>query len=486
MDGPDPISDLGLGCPFNGTFYICKDSPTRFIGCCTLNPCGDRKGLCPDEHLEPATFEPRHKIPPQSCINDNIAVSWHTCPDTSPPFLGCCAVDPCHRGGCPDRELRAAKLSDKKNDADLFTEGSSTGSGPEENPSASLPIVTATLTASYISTKTIGTGIDATSTLSATFPGSQPPGKKGLSGGVIAGIVVGIVFFLVLVPFVAYIYSCCKRRRSRTPPRKSINPSSIHSLHKGAMSSTGSIYGIVHEGHMTGIQVSSRTPSSHDLGQEIHTRASSGEQHLQQESGERWTRQPQPSEATRSRPNFTIPREPVQRPNTNQASMPYPSTRQPPYPSSKDYLKRYDWGTQTEPWTPGVEFPGNTEALLSTNLPDTIVDRPQSPIAKLATNIETTISIDLPNTPVDQPRSPIAELPTNTETSISTARPSTPIYDIGLHDPGRRHPESPPRPPTTRPGTAPLSNIAERQPADGTASENIVATLLARQSSHDQ
>ncbi|RSL82366.1 hypothetical protein CEP51_005186, partial [Fusarium floridanum] len=62
MESPDPISDLGLDCPFNGTFYICKDSPTRFIGCCTLNPCGTRKGLCPDEHLEPATYDSRPTV----------------------------------------------------------------------------------------------------------------------------------------------------------------------------------------------------------------------------------------------------------------------------------------------------------------------------------------------------------------------------------------------------------------------------------------
>lgn len=377
MDGSDPISDLGLGCPFNGTFYICKDNPTRFIGCCTLNPCGDRKGLCPDEHLEPATYEARYRIPPQACINDNFAVSWYTCPDTSPPFLGCCAVDPCSRRGCPDRELRAAKLSDKKSDADLFIGGHSTGSDLSGHPSAKLSITTATLTTSYISTKTIEAGTKATSTIDSASPASHPSGgKKNLSRGALAGVIVGaaVAFFFMGVIF-ACIYSRCKRRRFRTTnenqssSRLSISSSSMYSSRNGPILTHGSIHGIEHEGRVVGIQAPSRIPSGQDPGQAIHTGASSGEQHLQQESQQRWTQQPQSIQDALSVPNSRVPRNPVQGPNTDQTSMPYPSTPQPPYPPSIINQNEWDWENRSQldprsynPWT---ELPANAETPLS-------------------------------------------------------------------------------------------------------------------------
>jgi hypothetical protein len=222
---------------------------------------------------------------------------------------------------------------------------------------------------------------------------------------------------------------------------------------------------------MTGIQVHSKIPFGQDPGQEIHTGASSEEQHLQQESRERWNQQPQPGQGTLSRPSFTIPRKPVQGHNTDQTPMPYPSTPQPPYPPSSDRQNRWDWGTQTQPDHRGY--------------------KPSTPSIKLPAKTETPLSTNLPSTPVGRSQSPIAELPANTETSLSTGRSSTPICrtipgNIGWHEPEPRHPESPPRPPTTRPGTAPLSDISEEQPVDGTDSSNTVATILERQLSHDQ
>ncbi|KAF5540539.1 hypothetical protein FPHYL_12040 [Fusarium phyllophilum] len=131
MSDYNPVKDLGLTCPYGGIFYICADDPERFIGCCTINPCGARKGLCPDKSLKPASFNAtfQHEFLPQACINDNIDVSWYTCVGEALPFLGCCAVDPCLRGVCPQRDLRAARLSDKTKNAQDFLEG-----GPEYMP----------------------------------------------------------------------------------------------------------------------------------------------------------------------------------------------------------------------------------------------------------------------------------------------------------------------------------------------------------------
>ncbi|KAF5710696.1 hypothetical protein FMUND_9383 [Fusarium mundagurra] len=131
MSDYNPVKDLGLTCPYDGIFYICADDPERFIGCCTINPCGARKGLCPDQHLRAASFNAtlQHDLLPQACINDNVDVSWYTCVGEVLPFLGCCAVDPCLRGVCPQKDLRAAKLSDKAKNAHEFLDG-----GPEYMP----------------------------------------------------------------------------------------------------------------------------------------------------------------------------------------------------------------------------------------------------------------------------------------------------------------------------------------------------------------
>ncbi|KAG5750980.1 hypothetical protein H9Q69_005599 [Fusarium xylarioides] len=131
MSDYNPVKDLGLTCPYGGIFYICADDPERFIGCCTINPCGARKGLCPDKSLRPASFNAtlQHEFLPQACINDNIDVSWYNCVGEALPFLGCCAVDPCLRGVCPQSDLRAAKLSDKVKNAQEFLDG-----GPEYMP----------------------------------------------------------------------------------------------------------------------------------------------------------------------------------------------------------------------------------------------------------------------------------------------------------------------------------------------------------------
>ncbi|KAF5664913.1 hypothetical protein FDENT_12740 [Fusarium denticulatum] len=125
MSDYNPVKDLDLTCPYSGIFYVCADDPERFVGCCTINPCGARKGLCPDQHLRPASFNAtlQHEFLPQSCINDNVDVSWYTCVGEGLPFLGCCAVDPCLRGVCPQRDLRAAKLSGKAKNAQEFLDG---------------------------------------------------------------------------------------------------------------------------------------------------------------------------------------------------------------------------------------------------------------------------------------------------------------------------------------------------------------------------
>ncbi|RSM17858.1 hypothetical protein CDV31_003284 [Fusarium ambrosium] len=520
MESPDPISDLGLDCPFNGTFYICKDSPTRFIGCCTLNPCGARKGLCPDEHLEPATYDSRYRIPPQGCVNDNFAVSWYTCPKTSPPFLGCCAVDPCSRGGCPDRELRAAKLSDKKSDADLFVGGKSPGSDSKGNPSTKLSITTATLTASYISTKTINAGIDTTS--GSESPPSHPAsGKKGLSRGAIAGLIVGIgTILFILGMIIAYFYWRRKygrvntARNNRSSSRRSTSPTTTFPPQKRPISALRPMYA-TRDGQcrINGMEGPSWIPFGQNPRQEIHTMVSLGEQYHQQEGRERWTQQAQPPyptsddddddqngshQGTVTRPDHReykpwVPI--VESPGSTETPPPaefLSTTGNRPSVELPRNTERPHSAGHPSTSAPIFKLPANTEARLSTGPPSGPVNNSWLPLVKPPANIETLLPTNPPpSTPVVKSSSPRVELPANTEVPLSTNPPNTPGHrlsdDTIYHKP---EPESlvfPPRPPpVVRPNSTPLSDIPEERPVEHFDSNNTAATRSDGQLNHGQ
>ncbi|KLO88144.1 Uncharacterized protein LW93_5315 [Fusarium fujikuroi] len=229
MSAYNPVKDLGLTCPYGGIFYICADDPDRFIGCCTINPCGTRKGLCPDQGLRSASFNAtlQHEFLPQACINDNVDVSWYTCVGEGLPFLGCCAVDPCFRGVCPQRDLRAAKLSDKAKNAQDFLHGdpeymprptSSTldqGSGVSSGSlCASSTTAMMTMISSFITsfamettiatiTSTTTTTMASTMTISPPEAPDAPPAVPKEHGsnrrlGWLSLLVVPIVLFLLL------------------------------------------------------------------------------------------------------------------------------------------------------------------------------------------------------------------------------------------------------------------------------------------------
>ncbi|KAF4451598.1 hypothetical protein F53441_5454 [Fusarium austroafricanum] len=233
----DPIKDLGLSCPSGGDFYICNNDPQRFIGCCDTNPCGARKGLCPDQHIKPASFNEtlQHEFLPQACINDNADVKWYTCSETTPPFLGCCAVDPCVVGTCPRKELRAAKLSGKTNNVEDFLGGGSdydpkpvpatdtdtdTDTGSVSRTTAS-PGATSTfegsdVISSFITSLTMEstmgtiTSIAATSTSELTLE-SSPKLKNDNSDGGRSGMYA--LFVLLILPITFIIWITPKARR---------------------------------------------------------------------------------------------------------------------------------------------------------------------------------------------------------------------------------------------------------------------------------
>ncbi|KAL4724714.1 hypothetical protein ACLX1H_008157 [Fusarium chlamydosporum] len=210
MHDNDPVQNLGLTCPYGSTFYVCENDPDRFIGCCAVNPCGVRKGLCPDQYLQEASFDESYEgyIPPQACINDNVDVAWHACSWSMASFMGCCAVDPCSRRGCPSRELRAAKLSDNSENAEVFLGQDSWYSsqpGPTASPSlypaTSSSIGPTTALSSFLTSITAElTPVTDTSTKTTTslIPESHGhPNRRGcLSYGQVIGVVFGIITFI--------------------------------------------------------------------------------------------------------------------------------------------------------------------------------------------------------------------------------------------------------------------------------------------------
>ncbi|KAI0902505.1 hypothetical protein F4806DRAFT_447279 [Annulohypoxylon nitens] len=114
--------DLGLSCPNKGKFYVCDKAKIRFIGCCTVDPCADGSGNCPQDSLMPASFSSDHydSISPQSCAAPSTSDRWFTCQSDQPPFLGCCSDNPCSNNGCPTGKLLAATLSDNNGNAQVF------------------------------------------------------------------------------------------------------------------------------------------------------------------------------------------------------------------------------------------------------------------------------------------------------------------------------------------------------------------------------
>ncbi|KAF4961083.1 hypothetical protein FGADI_499 [Fusarium gaditjirri] len=233
MSDNNPVKDLGLTCPFGGVFYICADGPDRFIGCCTINPCGARKGLCPDENLRSASFNAtlQHECLPQACINDNVDVSWYACIGEALPFLGCCALDPCLRGVCAQGDLRAAKLSGNARNAQDFLDG-----GPEYMPrptssfldpglfitSASLcassviamPTIISSFITSFATETVIATITSSMTALPSEAPDASPTRPKEHCSNQKLGwlwviLLVGIVLLVVLAHYIGESPSCC-------------------------------------------------------------------------------------------------------------------------------------------------------------------------------------------------------------------------------------------------------------------------------------
>lgn len=190
------MSGLRLSCPYGGTFFVCENNTTEFVGCCTSDPCHDGRGTCSNENLRTTSFshDSFAAIMPQDCSDSSA--SWYTCNFTSPPFLGCCKTDPC-AAPCVSADLTPAKLSrDVVARSAFLTE--------------SLPT----------SPQTSGALSTAPAATNATEP-QQP-----LSALTIAGYSIGAAALVVLVALCMYVWGrrSGKRRSRQEPPATEHNP----------------------------------------------------------------------------------------------------------------------------------------------------------------------------------------------------------------------------------------------------------------------
>ncbi|KAK8849082.1 hypothetical protein PGQ11_015562 [Apiospora arundinis] len=198
-DEDNPRSRYGLSCPVGGQFYICKDSPTRFMGCCDIDPCKNG-GICTTSALRSSSFSRGNygDIPGQDCLVGG-AKNWYTCSYNNPPFLGCCLENPCVSGQCHPGNVTAAKLaSDEASAAPFLTGGSSSSSSASSS--------------------------------------SDESKKGGLPTGAIVGIVIGVVVVLAVIGFLVWRLKQQKKVFYH-PPAAQAPPSPPHDVQMGVVSS---------------------------------------------------------------------------------------------------------------------------------------------------------------------------------------------------------------------------------------------------------
>lgn len=119
------------------------------------------------------------KIPAQDCFGSESGVEWYVCTGTDNfAFMGCCAVNACSSGGCPDDELRLSKMSSNEKNAQIFL-----GGEPETTTSATQSATTS------IESSASTTGSSPSETTSSESGGGSSSG--GLSQGATIGIAVG-------------------------------------------------------------------------------------------------------------------------------------------------------------------------------------------------------------------------------------------------------------------------------------------------------
>lgn len=179
-----PFEHFGLSCPDGGRFYVCEGSKVEFVGCCTSDPCKDKKGECPQENLRTSSFntDSYEDLAPQSCDDDREQKIWFTCKYNSPPFMGCCNENACAELGCNRTDLVPAKLSDDPSLRARFLDPS--GESPTSTP-------------------------------------DSDSDDGGLSSGAIAGIAIGaVVGALIILGLIFWRFFWLPKKRKQSQDQK--------------------------------------------------------------------------------------------------------------------------------------------------------------------------------------------------------------------------------------------------------------------------
>lgn len=200
----DLITHLGLHCPYGGTFYVCDNSITKFIGCCTINPCISN-GSCPQDRLRSSSFNASRyaELPLQACTV--ATAKWYTCARVQIPFLGCCLSNACEENGCPVLDLKPAILLNKsyKETITSISAGSTLSAEP-------------TLTFPTYQNKTQPVTNTTPSTATSGVENYQPHEREptGLSLGLNAKEGIGIAALVLLVLIGIAVLLAKRRHRS--------------------------------------------------------------------------------------------------------------------------------------------------------------------------------------------------------------------------------------------------------------------------------
>ncbi|KAK8220919.1 hypothetical protein IWZ01DRAFT_22980 [Phyllosticta capitalensis] len=124
--------DFGFACPDGGEWYSCGNG-TRFVGCCTKDPCNDVG--CGDGTLKKATFDTSRygEFADAECSSGE----FYTCTGTTPAFWGCCKTKACNGTGCPQDQLAAAYLGSNAAEVSAYSPTGGPSTTSTSTPSAS-------------------------------------------------------------------------------------------------------------------------------------------------------------------------------------------------------------------------------------------------------------------------------------------------------------------------------------------------------------
>ena len=204
------MSSIHAQCPSNSTFLAC-DYGTRFLGCClsTLSSnevCGTG---CPPSSLTQLSFEQEYSNQVTEGTCGSSEGKWYTCPDSTPPFLGCCKSNPCQTGGCPAGDLVSAALSGDQAQQAAYQPVIEGPSSTAINSAASSTSNILSASTSSISTPAIASSPTASAATTATSQASSASSTPAIVGAVIGGVLGGIMLSLGI----AALFIFHKRRK---------------------------------------------------------------------------------------------------------------------------------------------------------------------------------------------------------------------------------------------------------------------------------